>query len=65
MYVTHCVMNVVVAEVRRLTWNRDSDLANYQQVALPRRLARETYLMKRLENTYLAISQLARVNSQP
>lgn len=33
-------MNMVVAEVGLLTRNRDSDLANCQQVALPRRLAR-------------------------
>jgi len=39
-YLIDRVPKVTVAEVRLLTWSKDSDLAHYQHVLLPRRLAR-------------------------
>lgn len=40
IYLIYRVLKATVAEVRLLTWSKDSDLAHYQHVALPRRLAR-------------------------
>lgn len=38
-YLIYRMLKVTVAEVRQLMWSKDSDLAHYQHVALPRRLA--------------------------
>ena len=39
-YLIYRVLKATVAEVRLLTRSKDSDLAHYQHIALPRRLPR-------------------------
>lgn len=47
-YVIYSVLNVIAAAVRLVTWSKDFDLARYQYIALPRKLARKNCEMKHI-----------------